>query len=40
MAYAAAGLHLIGGGSGCRMWVYRTADAIATVNTLTMHRIC
>jgi hypothetical protein len=33
MAYAAAGLHLIGGGSGCRMWVYRTADAIATVNT-------
>jgi|TARA_R110000787_G_scaffold256567_1_gene361856 hypothetical protein len=33
MAYAAAGLHLIGGGSGCRMWAYRTADAIATVNS-------
>ena len=33
MAYAAAGLHRIGGGSGVNLWIYQTADAIATVNT-------
>jgi hypothetical protein len=33
MAYSAAGLHRIGGASGAALWMYRTADAIATVNT-------
>ena len=33
MAYAAAGLHRIGGGSGVNLWIYQTADAIATVNS-------
>lgn len=33
MAYAAAGLHRIGGGSGVNLWIYQTTDAIATVNT-------
>ena len=33
MAYDAAGLHRIGGASGAALWMYRTADAIATVNT-------
>ena len=33
MAYDAAGLHRIGGASGAALWMYRTADAIATVDT-------
>jgi hypothetical protein len=33
MAYAAAGLHRIGGASGAALWMHRTEDAIATVNT-------
>ena len=33
MAYAASALHLVGGGSGQRLWLYSTADTIATVNT-------
>ena len=33
MAYAAAGLHRIGGASGAALWMYRTADAIAAVNS-------
>lgn len=33
MAYASSGLHRIGGASGACLWMYRTADAIATVNT-------
>ena len=33
MAYAAAGLHRIGGGSGVNLWMYQTADAIAAVNS-------
>ena len=33
MAYAAAGLHRIGGASGAALWMYRTADAIATINS-------
>ena len=33
MAYSAADLICIGGGSGKRLWYYSTADTIATVNT-------
>ena len=33
MAYASAGLHRIGGGSGVNLWIYQTVDAIASVNT-------
>ena len=33
MAYAAAGLHRIGGASGAALWMYRTEDAIATINS-------
>jgi hypothetical protein len=33
MAYAAAGLHRIGGASGLALWVYQTEDAIAAVNS-------
>ena len=33
MAYSASGLHRIGGASGVNLWIYQTADAIATVNT-------
>jgi hypothetical protein len=33
MAYASAGLHRIGGGSGVNLWIYQTVDAIATVNS-------
>ena len=34
MAYALSGLYQVGpGGSGPRMWMYSSADAIATVNT-------
>ena len=33
MAYSAAGLIRVGGGSGAALWMYRTADAIATINT-------
>lgn len=33
MAYAAGGLHRIGGASGAALWMYRTADAIATINS-------
>jgi hypothetical protein len=33
MAYSASGLHKIGGASGVNLWIYQTADAIATVNT-------
>jgi hypothetical protein len=33
MAYASAGLHRIGGGSGVNLWIYQTTDAIATVNS-------
>jgi len=33
MAYNASGLIRIGGGSGANLWMYQTADAIATVNT-------
>jgi len=33
MAYDAAGLHRIGGASGAALWMYRTEDAIAAVNT-------
>ena len=34
MAYAASGLYQVGpGGNAPRLWMYSTADAIATVNT-------
>lgn len=33
MAYSAAGLTRIGGGSNGDLWFYTTEDAIATVNT-------
>ena len=33
MAYAASGLHRIGGASGVQLWIYQSADAIADVNT-------
>lgn len=33
MAFAASALHLVGGGSGQRLWLYSTTDTIATVNT-------
>lgn len=33
MAYSASGLTLVGGSSVQRMWIYTTADTIATVNT-------
>ena len=33
MAYASAGLHRIGGGSGVNLWIYQTVDAIASVNS-------
>jgi hypothetical protein len=33
MAYAASGLHLIGGASGQRLWYYVSTDAIADANT-------
>jgi len=33
MAYAAGGLHRIGGASGAALWMYRTADAIAAINS-------
>ena len=33
MAYASAGLHRIGGGSGVNLWIYQTVDPIATVNS-------
>jgi len=33
MAYNAANLTRIGGGSGVNMWHYTTTDTIATVNT-------
>lgn len=33
MAYASAGLHRIGEGSGVNLWIYQTVDAIATVNS-------
>ena len=33
MAYSASGLHKIGGASGVCLWIYQTADAIATVNS-------
>ena len=33
MAYSAADLICIGGGSGKRLWYYSTVDTIATVNT-------
>lgn len=33
MAYAASGLHRMAGASGVNLWIYQTADAIATVNT-------
>ena len=33
MAYAAAGLHRIGGASGVNLWIYQTTDAIAAVNS-------
>ena len=33
MAYAAAGLHRIGGASGAALWMYRTTDAIAAINS-------
>ena len=33
MAYAASGLARIGGDSNGSLWMYSTADAIATVNT-------
>jgi len=33
MAYSASGLHRIGGASGVNLWIYQTADAIATVNS-------
>ncbi|MAO21389.1 MAG: hypothetical protein CMJ25_11625 [Phycisphaerae bacterium] len=33
MAYAASGLARIGGDSNGSLWMYTTADAIATVNT-------
>ena len=33
MAYSAADLICIGGGSGKRLWYYVTSDTIATVNT-------
>jgi len=33
MAYAASGLHKMAGASGVQLFIYLTADAIATVNT-------
>jgi|TARA_R110000787_G_scaffold15289_1_gene47214 hypothetical protein len=33
MAYSAANLHRIGGASGAALWMYRTADAIAAINS-------
>ena len=33
MAYAASGLHRIGGSSGVNLWIYQTADAVAAVNS-------
>ena len=33
MAYSSSGLHRIGGASGVNLWIYQTADAIATVNS-------
>jgi len=33
MAYSAANLTRLGGGSGVNLWHYTTADTIATVNT-------
>ena len=33
MAYSAANLTRIGGGSGVNLWHYTTTDTIATVNT-------
>tara|TARA_R100001377_G_scaffold81393_2_gene60877 strand:- start:985 stop:1254 length:270 start_codon:yes stop_codon:yes gene_type:complete len=33
MAYSAAGLHLIGGASGQRLWYYVSSDTIATANS-------
>ena len=33
MAYAASGLHKMAGASGVQLFIYQTADAIATVNT-------
>jgi|TARA_R110002020_G_scaffold274197_4_gene489324 hypothetical protein len=33
MAYSAAGLHLIGGGSGQRLWYYVSTDTVADANT-------
>jgi len=33
MAYAASGLHRMAGASGVNLWIYQTADPIATVNT-------
>jgi len=33
MAYSASGLTRVGGDSNGSLWMYRTADAIATVNT-------
>lgn len=36
MAFDRSGLYQVGpGGSGPRLWVYSTTDAIATVNTAT-----
>lgn len=33
MAYTPSSLVRLGGGSGCALWYYTTADAIADVNT-------
>lgn len=33
MAFDSDDLHLVGGGSGQRLWLYNTTDTIATVNT-------
>ena len=33
MAYSASGLHRMAGASGVNLWIYQTADPIATVNT-------
>ncbi len=33
MAFDSDNLHLVGGGSGQRLWLYSTTDTIATVNT-------
>jgi hypothetical protein len=33
MAFASSGLTRVGGDSNGSLWMYRTADAIATVNT-------